>query len=137
VRADAVATCQAALSQGNYDRLTLVGKSLGTKAMGEVLSAGLDLPPRIDCIWLTPLLRYADFQQVFPQGPRGRRDLLVIGSADPHYDLQLLANALTVRNGESLVVPGADHSLELPAGVLPSLVELEKILLKIESFLEK
>jgi hypothetical protein len=135
VRADALAACQAALAQGTYERLTLVGKSLGTQAMGEVLAAGLDLPGQVDCVWLTPLLRFAEFQRVFPQGPRERRDLLVIGSADPHYDLPLLANALTVRNGESLVIPGADHSLELPGGVLPSLVELEKIMLKVEIFL--
>src|SRR5579859_2945540 len=51
---DVQAACAAALAQRPYQQITLVGKSLGTLAMGHLLA-----DPRYHaahCIWQTPLL---------------------------------------------------------------------------------
>ena len=51
--ADASAVVQAARLQGEYARLVLVGKSIGTIALASLVS----LEPQAITIWLTPLLR--------------------------------------------------------------------------------
>ena len=53
---DVTASWEAALAQRDYQRITLVGKSIGTRAMGHLL----DIDRRLrgaQCVWLTPLLR--------------------------------------------------------------------------------
>lgn len=48
------AACSAALTQYTYEQVTLIGKSIGTLAMGHLLTT----EPRLaQAVWLTPLLR--------------------------------------------------------------------------------
>jgi len=55
VRADAAAAWKTVTSQQEYERVTLIGKSLGTWAMADLLE--IDPPAgRAEAIWLTPLL---------------------------------------------------------------------------------
>ncbi len=56
LRTDAIAAYQAALAQRNYERVTLVGKSIGTRAIGHLLATEERLPS-LRCVWLTPILR--------------------------------------------------------------------------------
>src|SRR5437764_5532593 len=56
VVADVTAACQAVLSQRAYEQVTFVAKSLGTLALGPVLTADARLA-RAHAVWLTPLLR--------------------------------------------------------------------------------
>ena len=134
LKADALAACQVGLAQARYERVTLVGKSIGTLAMGYVLAAWPDLPG-LECIWLTPLLRNRTLRERFHQVRQ--RALLIIGAADSHYRPELLTEALAATGGESLVIPGADHSLELRGDLPGSLRELQKIIAAIDSFLER
>ena len=48
---------------------------------------------------------------------------------------ETLAEVVQATGGESLVIPGADHSLELPGDVGGSLRELQKIVAGIDRFL--
>jgi predicted alpha/beta-hydrolase family hydrolase len=55
ILADTTAAWRAGLSQRTYERVVLIGKSLGTLAMGHLLTLA-DLPPNVGAVWLTPLL---------------------------------------------------------------------------------
>ena len=53
--AEALAAYYTAIEQQAYEKLLLVGKSLGTLAMGHILSQDVGKQD-VSCIWLTPLL---------------------------------------------------------------------------------
>ena len=125
LQADAAAACNAALAQREYERVTLVGKSIGTLAVAHLLTTeGRLRSPQ--CIWLTPLLRNARLRAQIKQAPH--RALFVIGTADPQYDAARLAELQQATAGEVLVIEGADHSLEITGDVLASLHALEQVM---------
>lgn len=108
----------AALAGGAADRVTFVAKSLGTAVLAG-LPSGLPLPAAVDAVWLTP---------IFGREPvragavaKGWPSLLVAGAADSlhegrHHDA--VAAALGAR---SVILPGADHLLEVPGDVMATL----------------
>ena len=114
---NAEAAWRAASAQRDYARITLVGKSLGTLALGHLLAAQPALRGA-DWIWLTPLLRHeALYRQVISVRHRA---LFVIGDADPHYDPARLAQAERLTGGQALVLPRAHHGLEVAGDALAS-----------------
>ncbi len=130
--ADAQAAAETALAARAYGRITLAGKSIGTLAMGHLLAAGPQLA-QARCIWLTPLLQYEGLRA---QIKRGRQpSLFVIGTADHGYDPVTLSEVVEATKGESVVVEGADHSLELPGSIPRSLDALKQVVQAVEAFL--
>ncbi|HUV59441.1 MAG TPA: alpha/beta family hydrolase [Desulfatiglandales bacterium] len=129
---DVSAACKAVSSQRSYQRITLIGKSIGTLAMGHLLTTDA-MFEKAQTVWLTPLLRNESLRTQIKQC--GQHSLFVIGTADPHYDPDYLAEAKAATNGESLVVEGADHSLEIEGDLLQSLKAMERVVLAIEKFL--
>jgi pimeloyl-ACP methyl ester carboxylesterase len=132
VTTDAANACSAALAQRPYERLTLIGKSLGTLAMG-YLVAGDERLARADCIWLTPLLKQEVLRGQI-QGARPR-SLFVSGGADGLYDAvgqQRIAEAL---GAQSVVIEDADHSLEMPGDSTASLRALGQAVAAMRDFL--
>jgi hypothetical protein len=75
---DARAATNAALEQRRYERVTLVGKSLGTIAMGNLLTEDSRLSSA-KAIWLTPLLRSSELRGQLEKV--GNPSLFVSGSA--------------------------------------------------------
>ncbi len=132
VKADTLAACRAGLAQGRYRRVTLVGKSLGTLSMRDALAAHPDLPG-LACVWLTPILTNPGLRKACQHVPQ--RALFVIGTADSYYRPAELDEVVQATGGERLVIPNADHSLELRGDVGSSLRELQKIMGVIERFL--
>ena len=128
---DASAAWQAALAQQPYQQVTLIGKSLGTLALGRLLTTMGDLPPTRS-IWLTPLLRneHLHAQMIQVRQP----SLFVIGTADAHYDAALLVAVREATGGETVVIEGANHSLELEGDVIGSIRILEQIVQAIQAF---
>jgi hypothetical protein len=130
--ADVEAACRVGLAQRAYSRVTLVGKSIGTLAMGHLIQANARLAGA-ECVWLTPLLGSpqlrAQIEQVKP------RSLFVIGTADRNYNAALLAEVKRATGGDSLVVEGANHSLEIEGDVLRSVRALEQMVVALERFL--
>ncbi len=111
----------------------LVGKSLGTLAIGHLLDNNPELAAS-NIIWLTPLLgRQSLIDQMVKHKPAS---LFVIGSADQHYEIELLSRVQEATNGEVLVVPGANHSLEVPGAIAGSLKVMVDIMEKINQFLQ-
>src|SRR5688500_6307733 len=86
--ADVEAAYRAAVGQGDYKRVTVIGKSIGTIAMGHLLTDE-DKLSQAQAVWLTPTLRYGEVARQIRNF--SGRSLLVIGSADSHYDPDILA----------------------------------------------
>ena len=130
---DVFAACEAGLSQRSYEKITLVGKSLGTIAMGHLLS-----DPRFQqaaCVWVTPLLTVewlrSRIEQTHP------RSLFIIGTADRFYKPELLNHLKTVTQGQTCILEGAEHGLEIPGDIPGSLAALHQIVLAMQKFLSE
>ncbi|UCH03844.1 MAG: hypothetical protein JSW05_09650 [Candidatus Thorarchaeota archaeon] len=109
----------------------LVGKSLGTIAIGRILDS---CPESTACkvIWHTPLLLMPEVtQQIEKHRPES---IFVIGTADPHYDENILARLVEATNGEAVVVDDANHAMEVPGGVNDSLWAMERIVDSVGEF---
>ena len=132
LNADTMAACRVVLDQRGYERVTLVGKSLGTLAMGSLLTTESRLAGAT-AVWLTPLLRVDHLRAQVKQW--GGRSLFAIGSADPHYDPAYLAEVERATGGESVVVEGADHGMEIAGDVMQSLAALHQVLQALQRFL--
>lgn len=131
--ADVLAAWRAALAQRRYRRFTLIGLSLGTRALPVLLAT----EPRLRgarTVWFSPVWRE---EVVVAHLHRASHPaLVVIGTADPAYDEELVA-ALGMADGCTvLVVPDADHGgLEIPGDVARSVRALEQALHTVQRFL--
>lgn len=129
---DATAACRAALAQRPYQRMTLVGKSLGTLAMAHILTTEEALP-QAEAVWLTPLLWNDRLRaQILEAKPRS---LFAAGTGDSHYNAGYLAELKEATEGETVVIEGANHSLEIEGDVLQSLHGLERVVRAVVTFL--
>lgn len=110
----------------------LIGKSLGTIAIGHLL----DKHPRLSqcrVVWHTPLILLPELQQQIKN--HHPQSLFVIGTADPHYDQDTLAELVESTNGEAVVVEDANHAMEVPGEVNDSLWIIGKIIDSVGEFL--
>ena len=127
--ADAEAALRCALSRGTYERLTLMGKSLGTRAMARLLADDTAPPPgRVEAVWMTPLLSEDSVRERMRE--RGVRSLAIVGTADPQYAPEALVGV------EHVAIEGADHGLEIRGDAWGSLKALERVLRDIEAFVD-
>jgi pimeloyl-ACP methyl ester carboxylesterase len=87
----------------------------------------------VQAIWLTPLLTdpelEAQVQQYHP------RSLFILGTEDPYYHEETLARWVKATQAETLVIPGADHLLEVSEGTIASLHVMEQVVQAIQAFL--
>ncbi len=130
--ADVTAALDAGLAQRPYEEITLVGKSIGTAAMGQLLAAD----PRLQearAIWLTPLLREERLLEQIQHW--GGRSIFVAGTADPHYSAPHLEEAVAATRGRQLRIEGADHSLEIAGSVAQTVEAMQKVVQALERFL--
>lgn len=127
---DVMAAYRVGTSQRRYERVTLVGKSLGTLALGYLL-ANAQLPP-VRCIWLTPLLLDDQLRSQISQLKSA--GFLAIGTADPFYDTDRLAEVVAT-GCRTLVIEGADHSLEIQGNLVESIRVQAQIIEALEQFI--
>ncbi len=126
--ADTDAALRTALSRGPYERLILVGKSLGTLAMAHLLATDATPPGKVEAVWMTPLLSEDSVRERIRE--RGVRSLAIVGTADPEYASEALVGV------EHLAIEGADHGLEMRGDVWGSFRALERALKAIEAFVD-
>lgn len=131
--ADAAAALEAGLAQRAYERIVVIGKSLGTLAMGHLITTDARLA-QASCIWLTPLVRNETLRQQITQTKP--HSLFVIGTADSHYDAAGLAEVVEATHGQSLVIKDANHSLEIVGNISESLRAMEQVVQAVETFLD-
>jgi hypothetical protein len=129
---EVAAAYQMGMAQRDYRQVTLLGKSLGTLAMGHLLTTE-SLPPTVNAIWLTPLVRF-DFLREQIKAYAGR-SLFVIGTADPHYDAERLAEVQQATHGEVVTIEGADHGMNIAGDMSASIKALDKIVQAVDMFL--
>jgi predicted alpha/beta-hydrolase family hydrolase len=129
--ADAQAAVDAARQQGKYDKLVLVGKSIGTIALASLTPH----QPQAISIWLTPLLHHP---QVIEAAEHNRgAALFVAGTADDLFDAAELKRIQAATQAEALLIEGGDHSLEIKADFFASLQALEQTLRAMAGFLDR
>jgi hypothetical protein len=66
---------------------------------------------RISAIWLTPLFGVEDVRTAAMR--TGLRSLIVAGTADEYHDQNGFDAVSTALRADTLLIPGADHSLEV------------------------
>jgi hypothetical protein len=133
IREDALAASRAALQQRAYKRLTLIGKSLGTIVMSQ-LFADITFEGTLQAIWLTPVLRDPIFRALLHEK---ERSLLVIGDKDHYYDARLVQEFQAQTTDQVMLVPGADHSLQLGNDAPGSLRVLAQVMERMDQFLKR
>jgi len=145
--ADAEAAYRALLQQRAYDRVTVVGKSLGTLAMAHFITTQT-FPTQVDALWLTPVLTSPDVRAQIAtfDGP----SLLVIGTADQFYDADVLTSIGETPSDETpsdetssrtfAIIDGADHGINITRDgnidVIQSIHALETAIRAIVAFLD-
>ena len=128
---DVAAACRGALAARSYERVSIVGKSLASLAMARVLESEPTLA-EARAVWLTPLLRDPRVREALEQTRQPA--LVVIGTADDHYDVDIL-RALEARGRRVMRLEGADHSIEIEDDLGRSLKVMADVLQAIEAFL--
>jgi predicted alpha/beta-hydrolase family hydrolase len=128
---DSTAALESVWKRRSYGRTTLVGKSLGTLAMGHVLTS-TSKAEDIRGVWMTPVLIDPDLREAMEktQCP----SLVIIGSADRYYDHSFVELLNRKASTEVLVVQGADHILETKEGPIRSIDILKIVVESISRF---
>jgi alpha-beta hydrolase superfamily lysophospholipase len=129
---DARAAIRGVQAQGDYIRLVLVGKSIGTISMAQLLAR--DLPSDSILVWLTPLMHQSWLVEAAMswKGP----SLLVAGTQDSAFDQQALVR-LQEAGTEAFIVAGADHSLEVGENILRCAQIISEYVQALDGFLKR
>jgi hypothetical protein len=129
---DARAACAAGLQCRPYRKITLIGKSLGTLAIGHLLEQ--EKLSAAGCIWSTPILaREWLCSQIRKYHPRS---LFIIGTADEYYQPAVLQGLVDATGGKALVLEGAGHGLEIEGDLAGTLDALRRIVEGVQAFVE-
>lgn len=114
----------AALEQSPTATVVVIAKSLGTRVLAAIAPT-LPRERRILAVWLTPLFGVEDVRAAAMRA--GLRSLIVAGTADPYHDqvgFDAVSHAL---NADTLLIPGADHCLEVPGDVFATLEAMKAL----------
>jgi pimeloyl-ACP methyl ester carboxylesterase len=134
LREDGQSILRAGQGQRNYNELVMIGKSIGTLILAELIIHG-EIPKITSSIWLTPLLH---LQHVLKAAKQLRGPALFIGGGqDPSYTQEGVAQLRELPEVMTLTIEGANHSLEFPGDLPRSLRAMEEILQGITDFLDK
>ena len=107
-----------AVEQFTGDSVMFVAMSLGTRALASIASS-LPRGRAISAVWVSPLFGVDVVRSGAMQS--GLRSLIVAGAADPYHDQDGLDAVRTSLDAETLLIPGADHGLEVPGDLLATL----------------
>lgn len=118
-----VQECHAALaliiSERDYPRIGLVGKSLGAFVIAQLCNMGDGLD-KVRCVYLTPPIGTPFFDPFFLQTVQPAH--LAIGTRDRFYQSQALEDLQAKRAFGLTLIEGADHSMDV-AGDLDASIE--------------
>ena len=132
--ADTRAALDCVSGQPQYQEIILIGKSLGTRAMGYLLTTD-SAPQNLRAVWLTPLL--GDPVLGRQMQACATPSLTIIGTADPHYDADYLERLALNQRHEILSIQDGDHSLDLAGDLDGSIAALRRVVDAIGALLEK
>ncbi len=131
--ADAAAALRAGRAQRDYSQVVLIGKSIGTLALAQLVLMGVAQGAYL--IWLTPLLHQPFVVDAALQG--NNPALFIVGTVDRTYDAAALSGILEATGAETVFVEGGDHRLEIAGDVYRSLHAMQDILRGMEGYLDR
>jgi len=114
ISTDATAGVEAALAHREYQKLILIGKSIGTLSLATLIGQEIGAAMRF-------------------QGPA----LYISGTGDDLYEADNLNRIKQATRAESLIIEGANHSMEIPGKMEDSLQVLKQVITRIGSFLDR
>ncbi len=129
---DIEATFNAVTNDEHLKIVCMVGKSLGTLALGHLIETHESLRDA-KTIWLTPLVKNPELLEQMLAYMKDA--VLVIGTQDPHYDRDIIDRLNVSTQLSGIVIDGANHSLEIEGDVTKSLRVLMQIVTIIQQFL--
>lgn len=115
-RAGVVRDAASALDRDRPDRVTLVGKSMGSHALSVIIEQQLELPDDSRLIWLTPGWGFDSTWEA--ARATAVPSLYVVGLADDDYHVP---DRHAVLPGRTVAIEGADHRLEVKGDVFATL----------------
>ncbi|MGY5853411.1 MAG: hypothetical protein RTU92_07605 [Candidatus Thorarchaeota archaeon] len=128
---DAVGVYEGVVENNYGDVQFMVGKSLGTRVLGYLLT-NYDELSKAKVVWLTPLIRDEVVLQRMQE--HTAESLLIIGTADPHYDESIIRTLEDDHHFKSLIIENGNHGLQVPEGVHGSVRALTKVVESIDDF---
>jgi hypothetical protein len=130
---DSQALVAGGLARQSYNRLVLVGKSIGTLALASLIST--PIAANAVTIWLTPLLGQPWLVEAAIKSHNPA--LFVAGTADTAFDAAALKRIQDSSGAEAILVEGANHSLEIPGEPLRSIEKMGEIMQGLAGFLDR
>ncbi|MGY5875650.1 MAG: hypothetical protein RTU30_07885 [Candidatus Thorarchaeota archaeon] len=128
---DAAGVYEGIVEKNYGDVPFMVGKSLGTRILGYLL-VNHDALNNAKVVWLTPLIKdEVTFQRM---KDCTAESLLIIGSADQHYDEVIIRVLEEDHKFKTLVIENGNHGLQVPDGVQGSLRALTRVIESIDEF---
>jgi predicted alpha/beta-hydrolase family hydrolase len=132
LHADVEASYRAAQNQGYSNIVTLAGKSLGTRAIAYLLREHSELR-NAKVVWLTPLIKGQDLREQIAGHEAG--NLIAIGTADPHYNVDVLYSLQDNPRISVVLIEDGDHGLQIQGDLNRSLEALSKVITSVNQFL--
>lgn len=133
IRADVIASIETILREREFEEIILVCKSIGTIAGIESLKTIKELK-NAKIIWLTPLTHIDEI--VNDLNEIGNESLLIIGTNDPCYVQENVDLISVKQNYKNIIIPNADHSLEVSGDIQQSIKIIEGIVKEIQNFID-
>ncbi|GAA0316028.1 hypothetical protein GCM10008967_03240 [Bacillus carboniphilus] len=132
IKEDTKKAVDVSLSNHSYEEFVVLGKSIGTMAMSYEMDTR-EWFSDAKAIWLTPLI-HNNF--VFEKmSTCTQNSLSVIGSADFAYKEDRWNEIGQLSNYQTLLLEGADHSLEIKSDLEQSLDLMKQTIQAIEKFI--
>lgn len=132
INADVAAVLAAANLEAGDNEIVVIAKSIGTRALARWLTSDpARNPARI--IWLTPLLKEEAVRLAIQQTTTP--SFVVTGAADSHYDAAILTDFAERPSTTSIVIPDANHSLDVGLDPIASIHALQLVLAAIRDFI--
>jgi len=129
---DVKAVVEEVLKDTHYEQWILLSKSIGTVPMALEWAQKKFIPNAIG-IWLTPLLKvdsvyHAILETKLPS-------LCVIGDRDHHFIEERISCLKNNKLVQTVVIPKADHSLEIPGDISATINAAREVLTSIQEFI--
>ena len=129
LRSDGRAIIEYGVALGEYDHITIIGKSLGSISMGWAVD-GL---PEARLVWLTPSLTGTGLLDVID---RPNRAFCLIGTNDPGYTPENMRVLENIDNLTIAVIDGADHGFSHADGAAASVPLVHQSIVKLSEWLD-
>lgn len=113
-----------------YESIYVIGKSIGTTAMGSLLSREAFRDAK--AIWLTPLLQRDEVFEAILERPN--EGLVVIGDQDQFYTEERFEQLSDLSNLITRLIPDVNHSLEYNDNAVDSIEVLQRVVREMDQF---